>query len=105
MGKNKYIVTADTSIKQAFKKINDFEVLYTNFTEIVYRRGQAKAYLMPIIDHRSKLAAGHALGESVDTDLALQAWKQTKTTLKRLGRRIEDIIIHHDQHGVYRGYR
>ena len=49
--------------------------------------------------------AGNDLGESADTDLALQAWKQTKTTLKRLGRRIEDIIIHHDQDGVYKSYR
>lgn len=87
------------------KEINDLEVLYTDFTEIVYRRGQAKAQLIPIIDHSSKLVTGHALGESADTDLALQAWKQTKTTLKRLGRRIEDIIIHHDQDGVYTGYR
>ncbi len=87
------------------KKIDDLEVLYTDFTEIVYRRGQAKAQLMPIIDHCSKFVAGHALGESADTDLALQAWRQAKTTLKRFSRRIEDIIIHHDQDGVYKSYR
>ncbi len=87
------------------KEIDDFAVLYTDFTEIVYCRGLAKAYLMPIIDHSSKLVAGHALGESANTDLALQAWKQTKTTLKKLGRRIEDMIIHHDQDGVYKSYR
>ncbi|MDH7514111.1 MAG: IS3 family transposase, partial [Clostridiales bacterium] len=28
--------------------IDDFEVLYTDFTEILYRRGRAKAQLMPI---------------------------------------------------------
>ena len=55
------------------KEIDDLEVLYTDFTEIVYRRGLAKAHLMLIIDHSSKLVAGHALGESADTDLALQA--------------------------------
>ncbi len=87
------------------KEIDDLEVFYTDFTEIVYRKGLAKAQLMPIIDHRSKLAAGHALGESADTELALQAWRQATTTLKRLGRRIEDIIIHHDQDGVYTGHR
>ena len=48
------------------KEIDDLEVFYTDFTEIRYRRGLAKAQLMPIIDHRSKLAAGHALGESAD---------------------------------------
>ena len=45
------------------------------------------------------------LGESANTDLALQAWRRATDTLKRLGRRIEDIIIHHDQDGVYRSYR
>jgi putative transposase len=87
------------------KEIDDLEVLYTDFTEIIYRRGLAKAQLMAIIDHRSKLAAGYALGESANTDLALQAWRRAKATLKRLGRRIEDIIIHHDQDGVYTGHR
>lgn len=53
--------------------IDDFTVLYTDFTELVYQRGKAKAQLMPILDHQSKLAAGHALGERADTELALQA--------------------------------
>jgi putative transposase len=87
------------------KEIDDLEVFYTDFTEIIYRRGLAKAQLMPIIDHRSKLVAGHALGEGADTDLALRAWRRAKATLKRFGRRIEDIIIHHDQDGVYTGHR
>jgi putative transposase len=87
------------------KEIDDLEVFYTDFTEIVYRKGLAKAQLMPIIDHSSKLVAGHALGESADTELALQAWRRATATLKRLSRRIEDIIIHHDQDGVYTGHR
>jgi len=87
------------------REIDDLEVFYTDFTEIVYSKGQAKAQLMPIIDHSSKLVAGHALGKSANTDLAIQAWKKMKTTLKKFGRRTEDIIIHHDQDGVYTGYR
>jgi len=87
------------------REIRDLEVFYTDFTEIVYGKGQAKAQLMPIIDHSSKLATGHALGKSANTDLAIKAWKKMKATLKRFGRRIEDIIIHHDQDGVYTGYR
>jgi putative transposase len=87
------------------REIDDLEVFYTDFTEIVYGKGQAKAQLMPIIDHSSKLAAGHALGKSANTDLAVKAWKKMKATLKKLGRKTEDIIIHHDQDGVYTGYR
>lgn len=85
--------------------IGDFEVLYTDFTEIVYRSGRCRAQLMPIVDHASKLVVGHALGPSCDTDLALEAWRRAKRALKRFGRRIQGVIVHHDQDGVYTGYR
>lgn len=88
----------------SLEDINDLEVLYTDFTEILYHRGQAKAQLMPIIDHRSKLAVGHALGESADTELALKAWRKAKRTLRRYGQRLKDVIIHHDQDSVYTGH-
>lgn len=81
--------------------INDFEVLYTDFTEIVYQMGKAKAELMPIIDHSSKLAVGHALGESADTELALKAWRKASSKLRKYGQKLEGVIIHHDQDSVY----
>jgi len=81
--------------------IDDFDVLYTDFTELVYQRGKAKAQLMPILDHQSKLAAGHALGDRADTELALKAWRKAAATLQRYGRKLKDIIIHHDQDSVY----
>lgn len=87
------------------KGIEDLEVLYTDFTEIVYQKGQAKAQLMPIIDHKSKVAVGHALGPSANTDVALEAWSIAEKTLMRLGQRTENVIIHHDQDGVYTGHR
>lgn len=85
-------------------EIDDFDVLYTDFTEILYRRGQGKAQLMPIIDHQSKMVVGHALGESADTELALIAWRKAKSTLKRFQKNLESIIIHHDQDSVYTGH-
>jgi putative transposase len=84
--------------------IDDFEVLYTDFTEILYRRGRAKAQLMPIVDHSSKLVIGYALGEADNTELALAAWRRAKKTLKRYGVKTEGIIVHHDQDGVYLGH-
>ena len=84
--------------------IDDFEVLYTDFTEILYRRGRAKAQLMPIIDHGSKLVVGHALGEANNTELALAAWRSAKKTLQRYGLKTEGLIVHHDQDGVYLGH-
>jgi len=84
--------------------IDDFEVMYTDFTEILYRRGRAKAQLMPIIDHGSKLVVGHALGEADDTELALAAWRCAKKTLQRYRQKTEGLIVHHDQDGVYLGH-
>jgi putative transposase len=92
------------NLVSSLEDIDDFEVLYTDFTEIVYRRGQAKAQLMPIIDHRSKLAVGHALGESADTELALKAWRKARITLRRYKQRLRGVIIHHDQDSVYTGH-
>ena len=86
-------------------EISDFDVLYTDFTEIRYQRGMAKAQLIPIIDHRSKLVVGHEIGESANTELALGAWKKARSTLKRLAQKIVGIIRHHDQDGVFIGHR
>jgi len=87
------------------KEIGDLEVLYTDFSEVISQKGRAKAQLMPIVDHQSKLVVGHAVGPNDATDLALEAWRQAKQTLKRLGQRLEHVIIHHDQDGVYLGHR
>lgn len=92
------------NLVEGLEEISDFEVLYTDFTEIRYQKGHAKAQLMPIIDHTSKLAVGHALGESADTELALKAWNRAREMLKRLGQKTEDLIIHHDQDGVFIGH-
>jgi putative transposase len=86
-------------------KIDDFEVLYTDFTQIRYQRGHAKAQWIPIIDHKSKLVMGHALGESPNTDLALDAWSMVRSSFRQLDLKIEGTIIHTDQDGVFTGHR
>ena len=92
------------NLVSSLSEISEFEVLYTDITEIVYQRGKGKAKLMPILDHASKLVLGHAVSETADTELALAAWERAKATLKRFGHKIANIIIHHDQDGVYRGH-
>jgi putative transposase len=84
--------------------IDDFEVLYTDFTEILYRRGRVKAEMMPIVDHASKLVVGYSLGEAANTELALEAWRRAKKRLKRYGVKTEGLIVHQDQDGVYLGH-
>lgn len=92
------------NLVSSLSEISEFEVLYTDITEIVYQRGQSKAKLMPIMDHASKIILGHEVSETADTELALAAWERAKATLKRFGYRLPNIIIHHDQDGVYRGH-
>jgi transposase InsO family protein len=88
----------------SLSEISEFEVLYTDITEIVYQRGHSKAKLMPVIDRASKLVLGHAVSETADTELALAAWEKAKATLKRFGHKLPNVIIHHDRDGVYRGH-
>ena len=89
----------------SLEEIDDFEVLYTDFTQIRYQRGHAKAQWIPIIDHKSKLVMGHALGESPNTDLALDAWSMVRSSFRQLNLKIEGIIVHSDQDGVFTGHR
>ncbi len=84
--------------------IGPFEVLYTDFTELVYASGRKKAQLMPILDHKSKLAVGWAVGERAVTELALEAWERAKETLAGLGISPQGVIVHHDQDPVFTGY-
>ena len=86
------------------EEIGLFQVVYTDFTELVYTNGQRKAILMPIIGHTSKIAFGWAVGESANTVLALQAWKRAKGTFQELNISFEGMIVHHDRDSVYTGY-
>lgn len=87
------------------ENIEPFEVLYTDFTEIIYDNGRKKAYLMPILDHTTKLVVGWALGQRAITDLALRAWAEARQTLASLGVPLRTVTMHHDQDPVYTGYR
>ena len=84
--------------------IEPFEVAYTDFTELVYADGRRKAFLMPIIDHATKLALGWAVGERAVTELALVAWRRAKRSLGKHGECLDGLIVHHDQDPVFTGY-
>jgi len=79
--------------------IEAFEVLYTDFTELVYANG--KAWLIPLVDHETKLVLGYAVGEKANTDLALEAWAAACDTLLKWGQDTGDLIIHHDRDPVF----
>jgi transposase InsO family protein len=85
-------------------EIGLFQVVYTDFTEILYAGGQRKAVLMPIIGHVSKAAFGWAVGQSRGTALALQTWEHAKETFRQMGISYQGMIVHHDQDSVYTSY-
>ena len=81
------------------EEIGAFEVLYTDFTELVYATG--KAFLIPLLDHRTKLVLGHALGASTNTELALAAWSEAVAGLAEWERDVEGVIVHQDRDPVF----
>jgi putative transposase len=87
------------------EEIGLFEVLYTDFTEILYAQGQWKAHLMPILDHTTRTSVGWALGERANRDLALTAWQTATAQLREWGLDPAGRILHHDQDSVYTSYR
>jgi len=86
-------------------EIGSLEVGYTDFTELIYADGKRKAYLIPIVDHGSKMALGWAVGDRAVTDLALEAWEDARETLISYGVDLRDFVLHHDQDPVFTGYR
>jgi transposase InsO family protein len=94
-----------TNLVAQMEEIGLFQVLYTDFTELVYADGHWKAILMPIIGHASKMTVGWAVGESADTTLALQAWERAKQTFQKLSISHAGMIVHHDRDPVYTGYK
>jgi putative transposase len=84
--------------------IQAFEVAYTDFTELVYANGRRKAYLIPILDHASKMVLGWAVGKRTVTSLALDAWEQARDTLRYRGVDLESVTVHHDQDPVFTSY-
>ena len=85
-------------------QIELFEVVYTDFTELVYADGTLKAYLMPIIGHVCKLVFGWAVGQSANTTLALKAWHKAQKAFRQFSIPTAGMIVHHDQDSVYTGY-
>jgi len=106
-GIQKAIKTAGkrANLVSGMDKISIFDVIYTDFTEIVYADGAAKAQLMVILGHVCKMVFGWAVGESANTKLALMAWYRAKQTFKKYGIPRKGMVMHHDQDSVYTSYR
>jgi putative transposase len=82
--------------------IGPFDVAYTDFTEIAY--GSGIAVMIPMLDHETKVVLGWAVDRHKTAAVALRAWSRAVTTLRGLGRRPADMIMHHDQGSAFISY-
>jgi len=106
-GIQKAITTAGkrANLVSGRENISLFDVVYTDFTELVYADGTTKAHLMVILGHVCKMVFGWTVGERANTQLALKAWSRAKQTFKEYGIPCKGLIMHHDQDSVYTSYR
>jgi transposase InsO family protein len=81
------------------------EVFSTDFTELAYRGGARKAYLMAVVDLESKYVPGWAVGPSANRKLAMRCWKQVRERMASLSQELDEKIIHHDLDSVYTSYQ
>jgi len=81
--------------------IRPLQVLYTDFTELLFDRQRQKAHLMPLVDHASKYVVGWSVAMAKNTSLALAAWSRARRNLEHFGIDLATVIVHHDQDTVY----
>ena len=79
-------------------------VFCTDFTELLYYQGQKKAWLMAFLDIQTRWIAGFGVGAHRNRALAIHCLDQLQNNLSCLGRRLSDILIHHDRDSVYTSY-
>ena len=95
---------ANLLLERSKAEIGPLEVLYTDFTELVYSDGAAKAWGIPILDHTTKYALGFAVTARANSELALSAWTEAKRCLRAWKDSLAETVVHHDQDPVFTGY-
>lgn len=85
-----------------FKKLG--KIVYTDFTEIKYRGGKAKLYLIPYLEQATKTILGYAVGEGPTTALALLAFEKAVKRLWSWGVDVTNTYFHQDQGSAFKAY-
>jgi len=97
-------VGARANLVANLERIDPLEVLYTDFTEVVYANGRSKARFIPILDHGSKYVLGWAVGPRATTELALRSWETAARRLGEFDAPVSGVIVHHDRDPVFTSY-
>lgn len=105
-GVHRAITTAGSraNLIAGLNAIGPFAVLYADFTAVLYAGGAHRAFLIVLLDHRTKVVPGWAVGAHPTTAVALQAWTRAAETLRGRGVDLGGAIVHHDQDPVFTGY-
>jgi len=85
--------------------LGPLEAFSTDFIEVTYASGNRKAYLMAVVDLKSKYVPGWAVGPSANRELALRCWERVRERMASLSLNMAGRTIHHDQDSVYTSYR
>ncbi len=83
-------------------EIEVFKLFQTDFTTIYTEFG--KVYLMPYLDHKSKIVASYELSMNATAQTAIRAYEKLKLFLKEQDIKTSEIIVHQDQGKPYTSY-
>jgi len=84
-------------------EIKLFQVLFTDFTELVYAYGGKKTWLIVYLEGVSKKILGDHIGTGT-SESALKAYHKAKKYLRREKVNLNEVIVHQDQGTQFKSY-
>jgi putative transposase len=95
---------AKINLVAGISEIDGLKVFYTDFAKIVHRRGPAKAEMMAVVDHTSKLVWDTPWEKRIIRSWPWRPSARQKKILRRYGRETEGLVVHDDQDSVFLGH-
>lgn len=82
-----------------------FQAITSDITEIIYNRGQSKAYLAVHKDCFGQAVYGYELGKTMEAKLVISSFKKAATAIRKLiGKLPDELLCHSDQGSQYTSY-
>lgn len=93
---------AKVNLVAKLREIKIFQVIFTDFTEIVCQFGTI--YFIPFSDKVSRRIIGWNVDLQENTDNALRGYRRARRYLKKMKVDLTNVIIHQDQDSVFTSY-
>ena len=94
---------AKVNLVKQLIQIKLFQVLFTDFTELVYAYGKKKTWLIVYLEAISKKIIGDNIGPGTSKS-ALKAYHKAKKYLRSQKVKLENVIVHQDQGSQFKSY-